>query len=249
MFATVPLKSAWLFISIDRPGGHPADVTRGDRALEGERQDAEKAGGEADRGKHQNRLQPCRSGWQVNRARMSSTGKGPQAAVSAQAWLENGWLFTTKTGLYGTDYRQRALVTAIGLGANRAEDTVYPVSDGPDLFQKFDGAKKYVMHFKKGLQPPVNGFWSLTMYDANYFFVPNRLNRYTLSPRDDLKANPDGSVDLYIQHESPGAENEANWLPAPADRFILMLRMYWPKEKSPSLLNGTWSIPRVSEAP
>jgi len=162
--------------------------------------------------------------------------------------LEDGWLFTTKTGLYGTDYLQRALVTAIGLGANRPEDAVYPVSDGPDLFQKFDGAKKYVMHFKKGLQPPVNGFWSLTMYNASYFFVANRLNRYTLSARDDLKANPDGSVDLYIQHESPGAEKEANWLPAPADRFILMLRMYWPKEKSPSLLDGTWSIPQVNEA-
>ena len=104
------------------------------------------------------------------------------------------------------------------------------------------------MHFKKELQPPVNGFWSLTMYDANYFFVPNRLGRYTRGTRNDLKANPDGSVDVYIQHESPGAEKEANWLPAPADHFILMLRMYWPKEKSPSLLDGTWSIPQVNEA-
>ena len=161
--------------------------------------------------------------------------------------LEDGWLFTTKTGVYGTAYRQRALITAIGLGANRPQDAVYPTSEGPDLFQSYSGAKKYVMHFKKGELPPVNGFWSLTMYDADYFFVANPLNRYTLSQRNKLQTNPDGSVDLYIQHESPGTAKEANWLPAPADRFILMLRMYWPKDKSPSLLNGTWKIPRVRE--
>lgn len=162
--------------------------------------------------------------------------------------LQDGWLFTTKTGLYGTAYRQRALVTAIGLGANRPEDAVYPTSEGPDLLQSYDGAKKYVMHFPKGQMPPVNGFWSLTMYDAQYFFVANPLNRYTLSQRNALKANPDGSVDLYIQHDSPGADKESNWLPAPADKFVLMLRMYWPKDKSPSILNGTWKIPRVREA-
>ena len=129
--------------------------------------------------------------------------------------LENGWSFTTKTGLYGTNYLQRALVTAIGLGANRPQDAVYPTSEGPTSCQKYSGAKKYVMHFDKGQLPPVDGFWSLTMYDADYFFVPNPLNRYTLSPRNKLKANADGSVDLYIQHESPGADKESNWLPAP----------------------------------
>ena len=86
------------------------------------------------------------------------------------------------------------------------------------------------------------------MYDASYFFVPNSLNRYTLSQRDKLKVNPDGSVDRYIQHDSPGSNKEANWLPAPADRFVLMLRMYWPKDKAPSILNGTWKIPRVRGA-
>jgi len=163
--------------------------------------------------------------------------------------LEDGWLFTTKTGVYGTAYRQRALITAIGLGANRPEDAVYPTSEGPDVLQSYTGAKKYVMHFKKGETPPVSGFWSLTMYDGNYFFVDNPLNRYTLSPRNQLQANPDGSVDLYLQHSSPGPDKEANWLPAPADRFILMMRMYWPKTKPPSILNGTWKIPRVREVP
>jgi hypothetical protein len=162
--------------------------------------------------------------------------------------LENGWLFTTKTGLYGTSYLQRALITAIGLGANRPQDAVYPTSEGPDVLKKYSGANKYVMRFEKGQLPPVNGFWSLTMYDAQYFFVDNPLNRYTLSQRNKLKANADGSIDLYIQNESPGKDKESNWLPAPKDEFILMMRLYWPKDKPPSLLDGTWKIPQVKEA-
>ena len=168
--------------------------------------------------------------------------------VAGDLKLENGWLFTTKTGLYGTSYLQRALITAIGLGANRPEDAVYPTSEGPELLKKYDGSKKYVMRFEKGQLPPVNGFWSLTMYDADYFFVANPLNRYTLSQRNKLKVNKDGSVDLYIQHESPGKEKESNWLPAPADTFVLMMRMYWAKEKPPSILDGTWKVPEVKEA-
>ena len=161
--------------------------------------------------------------------------------------LENGWLFTTKAGVYGTNYIQRALITAIGLGANRPQDAIYPTSEGPDLVKKYNGAKKYVMRFEKGKLPPVNGFWSLTMYDSEYFFVDNPLNRYTLSQRNTLKANPDGTVDLYIQHESPGKDKESNWLPAPADGFILMMRLYWPKESPPSLIDGSWKIPEVRE--
>jgi hypothetical protein len=159
--------------------------------------------------------------------------------------LEHGWAFTTKTGLYGVNYIQRALVTAIGLGANRPQDAVYPTSEGPSIISSYTGAKKYVMHFPKGKLPPADGFWSLTMYDAQYFFVPNVLNRYSISARQDLKVKADGSVDLYIQNESPGADKESNWLPAPKDKFILMLRMYWPKEKPPSILDGTWVIPQV----
>lgn len=159
--------------------------------------------------------------------------------------LQNGWLFTTKTGLYGTNYLQRALITAIGLGANRPQDAIYPTSEGPNILGAYDGGKKYVMHFPKGELPPVNGFWSVTMYDENYFFVPNELNRYSISERQNLRTNPDGSVDLYIQNERPGAEKESNWLPAPKAKFILMLRMYWPKENAPSIIDGTWRIPQV----
>lgn len=160
----------------------------------------------------------------------------------------NGWNFTTKTGLYGTDYLMRALVTAIGLGANLPQDAVYPTSLKDAHGDAYDGAHRYVMHFPKGHLPPVKGFWSLTMYDENYFFVANPLNRYSISARQKLKANHDGSVDLLIQHESPGADKEANWLPAPAGKFVLMLRMYWPNENDPSILDGTWKIPAVTKA-
>jgi hypothetical protein len=154
----------------------------------------------------------------------------------------NGFGFTTKTGIYGTDYLMRALVTAIGLGANRPQDAIYPTSSKP-----YDGANKYIMRFPKGQRPPVAGFWSLTMYNDKYFFVSNPINRYSISARQNLKTNPDGSTDLYIQRDSPGPDKESNWLPAPDGKFILMLRMYWPNEKSPSILNGSWTIPPVQK--
>ncbi|HET6420704.1 MAG TPA: DUF1214 domain-containing protein, partial [Geobacteraceae bacterium] len=159
--------------------------------------------------------------------------------------LENGWVFTTKTGLYGVNYIQRALVTAIGLGVNRPQDAVYPTSEGPSILSSYTGQKKYVMHFNKGELPPVNGFWSLTMYDKDYIFVKNPINRQSISARQNLKAHADSSVDLYIQNESPGPDKESNWLPAPKDKFILMLRLYWPKKTAPSIVDGTWKIPPV----
>jgi hypothetical protein len=160
---------------------------------------------------------------------------------------ENGWVFSLKTGQYGTDYLQRATITYFGLGANRPEDAVYPTSEVDGKGAPYDGGKtSYVMHFPAGQTPPVNGFWSLTMYDSEYFFYDNPLNKYTVSPRNALKYNADGSLDLYIQHESPGKDLEANWLPAPGARFVLMLRMYWPKE---AVLNGSWKVPPVLPRP
>ena len=81
------------------------------------------------------------------------------------------------------------------------------------------------------------------MYDENYFFVANPLNRYSISARQDLKRNPDGSVDIHLQNASPGADRESNWLPAPTGKFILMMRLYWPREADPSILDGSWVIP------
>ena len=158
----------------------------------------------------------------------------------------NGWTFTTKAGLYGTDYLQRAFITAIGLGANRPQDAIYPTSEADAAGKPYDGAHKYVLHFPKGQMPPAKAFWSLTMYDGQYFFVANPLNRYTLSSRSRFTQNQDGSVDLYIQHESPGKDKEANWLPAPQGKFVLMLRLYWPYEPPHvSILDGSWKPPMV----
>jgi hypothetical protein len=159
----------------------------------------------------------------------------------------NGWEILTKTGVYGTDYTNRALVTAIGLGANRPQDAIYPTSIVDGEGQPYSGANNYVMHFDKGEAPPVDGFWSLTMYDPQFFFVANELNKYTVSPRNDLKYNPDGSLDVYIQHKSPGTDKDANWLPAPEGKFVLMLRLYWPKETNPSILDGTWKPAAVKK--
>jgi hypothetical protein len=159
----------------------------------------------------------------------------------------NGWVYSTKLGIYGTEYLVRALVTAIGLGANRGQDAIYPTSETDAEGKPYDGANKYVMHLNKGEMPPVDGFWSLTMYDADYFFVANKLNRYTLSQRNKFKVNKDGSVDLYIQNASPGKDKEANWLPAPAGKFVVMLRLYWPKETPPSIIDGTWKPPAVKK--
>jgi len=159
----------------------------------------------------------------------------------------NGWSYRTKgIGIYGTDYLQRAFITALGLGANQPQDALYPTSVADAAGQPYDGARKYVMHFDKGQTPPAQAFWSLTMYDAQYFFVANPLNRYTLSSRSQFKQNQDGSVDLYIQNESPGKDKEANWLPAPKGKFVLMLRLYWPYEPPHvSIIDGSWKPPVV----
>jgi hypothetical protein len=127
----------------------------------------------------------------------------------------------------------------------RGKTSLYPTSERDAEGSAYDGNKSYVMHFDKGQLPPVNGFWSLTMYDDKFFFVPNSIHRYTLSQRNKLVTNSDGSVDLYLQANSPGKGKEANWLPAPQGKFVPMLRLYWPKETPPSVLDGTWKPPAI----
>jgi len=162
----------------------------------------------------------------------------------------NGWTYITKNiGEYGTDYLQRALVTAVGLGANRPQDAIYPTALKDGDGKEFDGNKNYVMHFDKGQMPPAKAFWSITMYDGDYFFVPNALNRYTISSRSKLVSNADGSVDVYMQAASPGKGKEANWLPAPKAKFIPMLRLYYPSETPPSIIDGSWKPPAIKVAP
>jgi hypothetical protein len=155
----------------------------------------------------------------------------------------NGWrVMIRDVGTYGTDYLQRAAVAQYALGANLPADAVYPSAAVDASGQPLKGDKPYVLHFDKDQLPPVDAFWSLTMYDADGYFVPNPLQRY--AARDSrLKMNSDGGVDIYLQPDSPGKDREANWLPAPRDApFTLLLRMYWPK---PSVLDGSYRPPGV----
>jgi len=130
--------------------------------------------------------------------------------------------------------------------------SVYPTTYVDSTGQKLSGANKYTLTFPKGQLPPVNpqAFWSTTMYEntpTGLWFYANSLNKLTVSPRNKLKYNQDGSLTLYFQHDSPGKAKEANWLPAPEGPFALTLRMYWPNTKPPSILDGTWQPPGVKK--
>ena len=164
-----------------------------------------------------------------------------------QTETTNGWLyFTEGVGNWGTDYVLRGMGNLLGPGWNRAQDAVYPLALKDEDGNDYDGSKyNYVMHFDKGMLPPVDGFWSLTMYDKDLFFVPNAIDRYNVSQDDTFITSPDGSVDLYLQADSPGADKEANWLPAPRGEFKLVLRVYGPSKTQPSILDGSWSPPPV----
>jgi hypothetical protein len=159
----------------------------------------------------------------------------------------NGWLvFGSNVGNWGTDYLLRATTAWLGPGWNRPEDAVYPISEKDAVGNDYNGAEhRYALHFDKGKFPPVKGFWSLTMYDEQHFLAANPLNRYTLSGRDKFVTNPDGTVDLYLQANSPGKAKEANWLPAPKAKFGVMLRLYWPTDTPLSIIDGTWKPPAI----
>ena len=174
----------------------------------------------------------------------------PEDAQQLMKWklptlarVANGWSMNTDTmGVYGNYYLKRAVVTQLGLGANLPEDAIYPINLADDTGKPLDGANKYTIHFDKGTAPPVNAFWSVTLYDNDGFQVANSLNRFAVSSWMPFKLNPDGSLDLYFQNESPGTEREANWLPAPKGPFNLTMRLYAPKSDA---LTGKWNPPPV----
>lgn len=174
----------------------------------------------------------------------------PKAAQQLMAWkvptlarIANGWSMNTDTmGVYGNYYLKRAIVSQFGLGANLPEDAIYPLNLADDTGKPLDGASKYTIHFDKGDLPPVDAFWSVTLYDNDGFQVANSLNRFAVSSWMPFEFNPDGSLDLYFQTESPGAGKEANWLPAPKGPFNLTMRLYAPKSEA---LTGKWNPPPV----
>jgi hypothetical protein len=191
-------------------------------------------------------LDPARLKPAVAQALVAGVKQG-QKHIEAKAMkiglMKSGWQIPQPPmGAYGTDYAQRAAVALFGLGANLREDAVYPTAYEDGQGRQLTGKYRYVLHFAKGQLPPVKAFWSLTMYGQDTFLVANPLNRYALGDRDSLKYNADGSLDLYLQHQSPGKDQEANWLPAPAGDFNVTLRLYWPQE---SVLKGAWTPPAI----
>ena len=163
--------------------------------------------------------------------------------LATLARVANGWSMNTDTmGVYGNYYLKRAIVSQQGLGANVPEDAIYPLNLADDTGKPLDGANKYTLHFDKGATPPVNAFWSITLYDSDGFQVGNALNRFAVSSWMPFKTNADGSLDLYFQNDSPGKDMDANWLPAPKGVFNLTMRLYGPKSEA---LNGKWNPPTV----
>ena len=163
-------------------------------------------------------------------------------AASHPAEPHTAWILHHGLGAYGTDYAKRAMVALFGLGANLDEDAVYPHTEVDGSGAPLDGANRYRLHFGAGETPPAKAFWSLTIYNDRHYFAENPIDRYAIGDRDPLRFNDDGSLDLWLQHETPGAERESNWLPAPAGAFSLILRIYWP---SPEALAGKWLPPAI----
>ena len=161
------------------------------------------------------------------------------------ARVANGWSMNTDTmGVYGNYYLKRALVSQLGLGANLPEDAIYPLNLADSDGKPLDGRSNYTIHFDKGQIPPVQAFWSITLYDPQGFQVANPLNRFAVSSWMPFKYNADGSLDLYFQNESPGADKDANWLPAPKGPYNLTMRLYAPKSDA---LTGKWNPPPVTK--
>jgi hypothetical protein len=176
----------------------------------------------------------------------------PEAAQKLMKWkmptlarVANNWSMNTDTmGVYGNYYLKRAIITKWGLGANLPEDAIYPNNLGDQAGRPLDGANNYTIHFDKDQIPPAQAFWSITLYDLEGFQVANVLNRFAVSSWMPLKFNPDGSLDLYFQNQSPGGDNEANWLPAPKEPYNLTMRLYAPKSDA---LTGKWNPPPVTK--
>ena len=177
----------------------------------------------------------------------------PAAAKKLMEWkiptlarVVSNWSMNTDTmGVYGNYYLKRAIVTQLGLGANLPEDAVYPLNLGDEAGKPLDGANKYVIRFAKDETPPIDAFWSITLYDPQGFQVANPLNRFAVSSWMPFKRDPDGSLTLYFQNESPGSDRESNWLPAPRGPFNLTMRLYAPKSDA---LTGLWNPPPVTVA-
>jgi hypothetical protein len=166
-----------------------------------------------------------------------------RATLPRMARVVNGWQMNTDSiGVYGDFFVKRAIVSMVGLGANQPEDAIYPLNVADADGRPLDGSNDYVLHFERDELPPVAAFWSVTMYDSAGFQAANAIDRFAIGDRDDLSHNDDGSLDLYLQHESPGPEREPNWLPAPRGPLGVTMRLYAPAREA---LDGRWTPPAI----
>jgi hypothetical protein len=158
--------------------------------------------------------------------------------------LPYNWSTITNGAAFGTDYFIRTAVAKSNILVNLPEQAKYFYQDLDEKGKRLNGINKYAVTFAKGQTPPVNGFWSLTLYNQHHFFEINKLNRYSLGTKNkSLKYNADGSLTFYVQADPPGEEFNNNWLPAPKNGdFSLFMRAYWPKE---AIINGSWTPPAV----
>jgi hypothetical protein len=158
--------------------------------------------------------------------------------------MVNGWhIMRSDIGRYGTNYKQRAMVAYKGIGANLPLDALYPTAFVDSRGRQLNGQYNYRIHFDADEIPPVEAFWSITLYNDRSFLVANNLQRYALGDRDDIEFNEDGSLDIYIQHQPPcDDEKVSNWLPSPKGDFNLTMRLYWPDE---SVIDGSWEPPTI----
>jgi len=181
-----------------------------------------------------------------------------ETAVAAAGKDVNGWRVASAFGdrdFYHGDWLLRASAAKAGIYGNDAVEAMYPMTRNDGSGEPLDGSKhKYTLAFAAGALPPVNAFWSVTMYDGKtQLLIKNPIDRYLInSPMlPKMKKNADGSLTLYIQKDSPGAARKSNWLPAPDGPIYLVMRLYWPKETPPSILpagEGTWKPPGVTRA-
>ena len=159
--------------------------------------------------------------------------------------LTHHWTTQSNGAAFGTDYFTRTAVAKSNIFVNKASETKYFYQDLDQTGARLDGKSRYSVTFAKGQLPPVKGFWSLTLYNQHHFFSPNDIKRYSVGTKNkDLKLNPDGSLTIYVQSDTPGDPlQRANWLPAPAgEPFSLYVRAYWPET---AITNGTWTPPPV----
>lgn len=157
-----------------------------------------------------------------------------------------GWHAPRGLGDYGTDYTLRALTAKLGLGANKAEDAIYPSTYTDKNGVPLDGSNDYTLHFSKEQLPPVKGFWSLTAYDEVRALMENSDERFAVGDRSGLTYNDDGSLTLYIQHQKPReSDKQTNWIYVDEKPFNLVMRLYWPKE---SILSGEWTPPLIEKS-